>query len=139
MRTTRLAIAAPALLASAALAQFTLERATIDTGGGSVVGFTFELDATLGQPDASNQVTGTSFELTGGFWAPAGPPNPCPADFDNDGIIDGADFGTFGAAFGSMAGDPSYLPEADLNGDGSIDGADFGVFGAQFGRTDCDG
>jgi hypothetical protein len=64
-------------------------------------------------------------------------PNACPADFNNDGTVDGADFGIFGAAFGSTAGDADYNPAADFNNDGTIDGADFGAFGAQFGRTDC--
>jgi hypothetical protein len=63
--------------------------------------------------------------------------NQCPADFNNDGVVDGADFGAFGAAFGSASGDPSYNLNADFNGDGQVDGADFGAFGAEFGRTDC--
>jgi hypothetical protein len=63
--------------------------------------------------------------------------NACTFDFNNDGQVDGADFGTFGAAFGSVAGDASYLAQADSNNDGQIDGADFGAFGAEFGRTDC--
>ena len=66
------------------------------------------------------------------------PMNDCAADFDGNGVVDGADFGTFGAAFGSSSGDASYLPEADFDGNGVIDGADFGTFGAEFGRTDCD-
>jgi hypothetical protein len=63
--------------------------------------------------------------------------NACLFDFNGDGQVDGADFGTFGAAFGSMTGDPNYNPQADADGNGSIDGADFGAFGAEFGRTDC--
>jgi glucose/arabinose dehydrogenase len=68
---------------------------------------------------------------------PVAPENTCAFDFNNDGIVDGADFGVFGAAFGSMAGDASYLKAADSDGNGSVDGADFGAFGADFGRTDC--
>jgi subtilisin-like proprotein convertase family protein len=63
--------------------------------------------------------------------------NICAFDFDNSGAVDGADFGIFGAAFGSSSDDPNYLPAADANGDGVIDGADFGAFGAEFGRADC--
>ena len=65
------------------------------------------------------------------------PVNVCVFDFNNDGSIDGADFGAFGAAFGSMAGDMNYAAQADSNNDGVVDGADFGSFGAEFGRTDC--
>ena len=63
--------------------------------------------------------------------------NDCPADFNNDGVVDGADFGAFGAAFGSISGNLEFDPDADFNDDGLIDGADFGAFGAQFGRSDC--
>jgi len=65
-------------------------------------------------------------------------PAGCPGDFDGSGTVDGADFGTFGAAFGSSAGDANYNPDADFNDDGTIDGADFGTFGAAFGST-CSG
>ena len=65
------------------------------------------------------------------------PVNDCPSDFNNDGMVDGADFGTFGAAFGSMSGDANFLEAADFDANGVIDGADFGAFGAEFGRTDC--
>ncbi len=79
---------------------------------------------TLGTPSALRFTTG---EVT-----PA-----CPADFNGDGTVDGADFGTFGAAFGSSAGDADFNPDADFNNDGTIDGADFGTFGAQFGSSGC--
>ncbi len=65
--------------------------------------------------------------------------NLCAADFDGNGIVDGADFGTFGAAFGSSSGDANYLPDADFDNNGTIDGADFGAFGGEFGRDDCAG
>jgi hypothetical protein len=63
----------------------------------------------------------------------------CAADFNGDGQVDGADFGVFGAAFGSSTGDANFNAAADFNADGQIDGADFGSFGAEFGRTDCAG
>ena len=63
--------------------------------------------------------------------------NLCGFDLNNDGSVDGADFGAFGAAFGSNAGDPEYDASMDADGNGSIDGADFGAFGAEFGRADC--
>ena len=46
----------------------------------------------------------------------------CPADFDGDGIVGGADLGQFLLAW-NQAND-----RADLNGDGLVDGQDFGVF-----------
>lgn len=54
---------------------------TIDGGGGKSTGGTFELEGTIGQPDAGGELTGGTFSLTGGFWPGALPiPNPCPAD-----------------------------------------------------------
>jgi hypothetical protein len=49
-------------------------------------------------------------------------PVPCPADFNNDGGVDGADVEAFFNAW--EAGDPA----ADVNGDGGIDGADVETF-----------
>ncbi|GAB4552900.1 MAG: hypothetical protein Tsb0013_15290 [Phycisphaerales bacterium] len=64
-------------------------------------------------------------------------PSGCAADFDMDGDVDLGDFGAFGAAFGTSAGDPNFDPNADFDNDGDVDLGDFGFFGAEFGRTDC--
>ncbi|MEM1423700.1 MAG: hypothetical protein AAGH64_06825 [Planctomycetota bacterium] len=61
----------------------------------------------------------------------------CAGDFDMDGDVDLGDFGTFGAAFGSMTGDVNYDAGADFDNDGDVDLGDFGTFGAEFGRNDC--
>ena len=61
----------------------------------------------------------------------------CTTDFDMDGDVDLGDFGIFGAAFGSVAGDANYNPAADFDNDGDVDLGDFGVFGSDFGRSDC--
>ena len=57
----------------------------------------------------------------GAFEADAGAP-PCPADFNQDGGVDGADVDAFFLAWES--GDPS----ADVNADGGIDGGDVDTF-----------
>ncbi len=46
---------------------FRLDWISIDAGGGTARGGTFELNATLGQPDAG-EVSGGSFTLKAGFW-----------------------------------------------------------------------
>ncbi len=86
-----------------------------------------------------NEIPLGSVPLPKGIWICPQPmqTNDCQFDFDGNGQVDGADFGAFGAAFGSMLGDPNYSPQADSNGDGVVDGADFGDFGAEFGRADC--
>jgi hypothetical protein len=54
-------------------------------------------------------------------------------DINNDGTVDGADFGAFGNQFGSTLG--PNVSGFDYNNDGTIDGTDFGEFGDRFGVT----
>jgi hypothetical protein len=66
-------LAAATLLTAAARAQsgggYDLSWWTIDGGGITfAAGGTFDLGGTVGQPDASNALTGGAFSLTGGFW-----------------------------------------------------------------------
>ena len=56
----------------------------------------------------------------------------CPGDFNNDGIVDGADFGTVLAAWGAC---PSPCPQ-DLDGDGQVTGADLGLMLSYWGPCD---
>ncbi|MCB9849033.1 MAG: S8 family serine peptidase [Phycisphaeraceae bacterium] len=53
----------------------------------------------------------------------------CPADINNDGIIDTADLGQLLMHYGSGAGSP-----ADLNSDGVVDTADLGILLQSFGQ-----
>ena len=46
----------------------------------------------------------------------------CPGDFNDDGVVDGADFGSLLAAWGVCGSCPE-----DLNGDGEVSGADVGL------------
>ena len=63
---------------------------------------------------------------------------PCTGDFNDDGTVNGADFGSLLSAWGACAGCPE-----DLNQDGFVNGADIGAFLAVWGDcpdTDpCDG
>lgn len=51
--------------------EFTLRRATIDTGGGEGTGADFLLKGTIGQHD-TEVMEGADFTLRGGFWTPSG-------------------------------------------------------------------
>lgn len=48
---------------------FKITKSTIDAGGGKSDGGGFIVDGTIGQVDATNELAGGSFVLTGGFWA----------------------------------------------------------------------
>ncbi|MBX3384930.1 MAG: hypothetical protein KF864_15645, partial [Phycisphaeraceae bacterium] len=58
-------------------------------------------------------------------------PTPCPADYNNDGGVDGADVEAFFADW------EQGLPAADVNGDGGIDGADVEFFFAAWENGGC--
>ncbi|MEE2895277.1 MAG: hypothetical protein VX726_05985 [Planctomycetota bacterium] len=58
------------------------------------------------------------------------PPAACTGDFNDDGTVNGADFGALLAVWGQCTGCPE-----DLNGDGFVNGADLGAFLAVWG--DC--
>jgi ELWxxDGT repeat protein len=52
-------------------------------------------------------------------------------DSNNDGTVDGTDFGNFGSVFGQTVANSPF----DFNGDGTVDGTDFAQFGTRFGMT----
>lgn len=56
-------------------AQVEIASNTIDGGGTTSSGGSFELSGTIGQPDAGNQTTG-SFQIEGGFWTSEHPTVP---------------------------------------------------------------
>lgn len=103
LRTSRIAAAigvAGASIASSGEARtflgdsFEITKQTIDGGGGTSTGSTFELSGTIGQHDATSvALSGGDFELVGGFWPGATPVpvDPCPADVaplpNGDGLV----------------------------------------------------
>ena len=56
-------------------------------------------------------------------------------DADNNGTVDRADLSALMAAFGSVAGEPSFAGGYDFNHDGHIDFVDFTVFKARWGSN----
>jgi hypothetical protein len=103
---------------------FDLSWNTIDGGGHTFsTGSTFELGGTVGQPDASNALSGGSYSLTGGFWFPSEPPGcPVPGDVDCSGCVDDADLAAVIFEFGSA--ESGAFGNTDLNNDGIVDDAD---------------
>lgn len=47
---------------------FELTWSTVDGGGGFSAGGGYELNGTIGQPDASGSLSGGGYALSGGFW-----------------------------------------------------------------------
>jgi hypothetical protein len=57
-----------------------------------------------------------------------GESSPCPGDFNGDGQVNGADFGSLLASWGTCGG-----CAADLDGNGQVNGADVGLLLAVWG------
>jgi hypothetical protein len=71
-RAWRIAGLLASLLVGAAVAHAqsnSIDRYTIDGGGGTSTGGVYSVSGTIGQPDAGGPMTGGSYSLTGGFWA----------------------------------------------------------------------
>ena len=62
--------------------------------------------------------------------------DPCRADMDNDGKVNGSDMRVMDSEMGR---DNCYTSpcEADLNGDGRVDGEDKEILRSEFGRYNC--
>ncbi len=58
----------------------------------------------------------------------------CPADFNNDGVINGADLGILLGAWGSVVSTNPCQRAPDLNGDGAVNGADLGILLGSWGE-----
>ena len=53
---------------SQALAQYSLKKFTINSGGGTITSSRFEIKASIGQVDAGNKASGNNYSLQSGFW-----------------------------------------------------------------------
>ena len=106
-----------------------ITRATVD-GGGVMrsAGGTFELSATIGQPD-SGVLAGGPYEVSGGFWF--GLP---PGDINDDGLVALSDYEQFVTC---LTG-PVEVSKAqacasfDLDGNGVVDMVDAADFFVRF-------
>jgi len=58
--------------------------------------------------------------------------NRCDADFNGDGVANGADFIHFRSVFGSSLGDSRFDPDVDSDGDDTVGPEDFINFRARY-------
>lgn len=127
-------LAATALLAPAAMAQYDLSWYTIDCGGTtSSSGGSFTLGGTIGQHDAGQPMTGGSFSLTGGFWPGALSAPGMVGDLNCDGLVNNFDINAFVIALSDPALYQEMYPgcdrnNADINGDGLVNNFDIDPF-----------
>lgn len=107
---------------SAAAQPFTIESSTIDSGGGTLVGGTYELSGTIGQPDAGETLVGSTYELRGGFWVSGSTPGELCADQNADGVVNPSDFAAWIANYNTSN------PRADTNQNGAVEPSDFSAW-----------
>ena len=118
-------LAAVVTISTAAIAQlatpsYDLSWNTIDGGGGTSSGATYEVTGTIGQPDATPvAMTGGSYSVAGGFWAGGVVPIPtCPADIapqpNGDGMVNIDDLVVVITHWGQTSG------PADINHDNIV-------------------
>lgn len=108
---------------------------TIDGGAGYSVGADFEVEGTIGQPDAGTVMAGGGFTLSGGFW-PGAAEQPCslPGDITGDGAVDLNDLAIILSNYGVPSG--AVYGDGDADGDGDVDLADLAILLSAYG-TSC--
>ncbi|MEZ6244063.1 MAG: GC-type dockerin domain-anchored protein [Phycisphaerales bacterium] len=123
--------ACAALVGSAPAQPFSIDNHTIDCGGGSSSGGTFQLVGTIGQPEAGGFSAGGGFELAGGFWGGSAGGGGCNiADLALPlGTLDFSDVIAFLTAFGSMQAPADLAPPF-----GTFDFSDVIAFLTAFGN-----
>lgn len=111
---------------------FDLQWSSTDPGQ-LAAGGAYSLHGTIESKPASAVTEGGTFALAGGFVAgfTTGGGDACPADFDHDGAVAGADLATVLAAWGPCA--PGGGCAADLDGSSHVDGADLAAVLAAWG------
>ncbi|MBS0190865.1 MAG: hypothetical protein U0573_03095 [Phycisphaerales bacterium] len=114
-------------MASLASAQYAIKSYVIAGGGvQNATGGSYTLSGTIGQAAAFGPpfATGGSYSHAAGFWWSVG---NCPADFNQDGVVDDADFSIFIVSYNELLIPPAN-PICDLNFDNLVDDADFSIF-----------
>jgi parallel beta-helix repeat protein len=118
---------------------------TVDTSGSTatqtVAKLTFSGSLTEGSAatpsliDGNYALTVLSAGITGGLASGDSTTNVFRlfGDVNGDKAVNGLDLTAFRTAFGSVQGNPTYVPFLDFNGDGAIDGADLTQFRNRFG------
>ncbi|MBX3380391.1 MAG: DUF4082 domain-containing protein [Phycisphaeraceae bacterium] len=113
---------------------------TIDCGGGTSTNGLFFLSGTSGQPDAGRMTGPPYFSLVGGYWGAAGAAPTCPADFNDDGLVDDEDFVLFANMYNILLCDAPEMPPdcpGDLNGDQEVNDEDFVIFANAYNELLC--
>jgi hypothetical protein len=98
------------------ITSFTMHGGGKIDGGGSP----YVLEGTFGQPDGTPvALTGGPWSLCGGYWHTGCSDDPCPSDFDDDGVVGIEDLLSLLGAWGACA--PPCPQDFDANGFVTVD------------------
>lgn len=103
---------------------FSIDWYTIDGGGGFSSAPGFELQGTIGQPDAGTVMTGGGFSISGGFWTSINVDSVILGDVNGDGLVNLLDV----APFVDAVSNGIFVAEADINQDGLVNLLDVAPF-----------
>ena len=98
--------------------EITIRSSSITAGGVVSSGGNFQATSSVGVP-ISGQAEGGEFTASGGFLPSAVAEPPCPADLNDNGVVNAQDLALLLGAWGPNPGHP-----ADINGDGVVNAAD---------------
>ena len=99
---------------------------SVSVQGLSIDQVVFEIDPSTLPSGVTANVDLGNVGMSGSYDPP--PPPACPGDFNDDGLVDGGDFGVLLATWGKCKGCPE-----DLDGNGQVDGGDVGLFLSSWG------
>lgn len=123
------------VMATALASEYGLDWNTVDSGGGTSTGATFELAGSIGQTDAGTMSGGT-FDLAGGFWPGAAVSPVLPGNCDAIAVIELTDYDCFHACFtGPETGLGTSCTAFDFDGDNDVDLNDFVEMQTRFGEA----
>ncbi len=141
---------------STSSANYTIDWAVFDGGGGTMMSTSYTLTDSTAQPTPIGRATSAGYVVEGGFFAPPDTdtdsirdfmdncsldPNPtqydsdgdgygnfCDGDFDNSGAVNFLDYSFITSAIFAMPGDALWNADADLDGNNVINFLDVGRF-----------
>lgn len=113
---------------------------TVDGGGGTSTDGTITVSGTIGQADAGRLMGAPYISIAGGYWGAASGAPTCPADFNDDGLVDDDDFVFFASSYNIFECSDPMMPldcPADINMDTLVDDNDFVMFVAAYNDLLC--
>ncbi len=112
---------------------YELSSFSVSGGGGFLGGGVFDMDSSIGQHDAGNEMAGGAYTVVGGFLVEVGS-ELVVGDANDDGELNNLDIASFVLALINPVAYQAMFPDVDpdvvldMNGDGGFDNLDIASF-----------